>query len=285
MEMLQIYSTKCACKEVQVFLGEVNGAVQGALQDGGKPLRELQAGLCREDAQLWQQRRVLALGAAPGRGAAGAGLPPGHPLAARLLGAGERAGLRARPGCRAPLRILRGVAALLQAGVGEIPVGGFFVLGLPLVLHAAVLEPDLDLPLGEVEQSRDLHPPGPAEVFVEVKFLLQLQQLRVGVRGPEPPGAAGVCQPLGVLNTEKIARCKERERGQRRVWIRPLLVAAKAEHGSRGSRTGENKCLIKPFPLWKRVGNHSGPLAPRRRKDFAPWPFRLETFLLCHLLG
>lgn len=41
-----------------------------------------------------------------------------------------------------------------------------------LVLHPAVLEPDLDLPFGEVEQVGHLHTPGPAEVTVEMELLL-----------------------------------------------------------------------------------------------------------------
>ena len=54
------------------------------------------------------------------------------------------------------------------------------VLALPL--HAAVLEPDLDLAFGEAERVRDLDPATPGEVAVEVELLLQLERLvaRVG---------------------------------------------------------------------------------------------------------
>ena len=49
-------------------------------------------------------------------------------------------------------------------------------------LHAAVLEPDLDLALGEAENVRDLDAPAPRQVAVEVKFFLELQYLMLGVR-------------------------------------------------------------------------------------------------------
>lgn len=62
-------------------------------------------------------------------------------------------------------------------------------LGLPLVLHPAVLEPHFDLPLGEVQQGGYLHPSRSAQILVEVELLLQLQELCVGVRSPQPPGA------------------------------------------------------------------------------------------------
>lgn len=192
IEVLQIYGTKCAGKKVQIFLREVEGTLQGVLQSR----RELQAGLCREDAEFRQPRRALALGKAELRG--GGSGPIGTPRAAGLLGLRTPVRPRARPQRGALLGLIRGFAALVQAGVSDVPVGGFFVLCLPLVLHPAVLEPHFDLSLGQVEQSRDFHPTGPAEVFVEVEFLLQLQELRVGVRCPEPPRAAAVCQPLRV---------------------------------------------------------------------------------------
>lgn len=60
-----------------------------------------------------------------------------------------------------------------------------FTLRLPFVFHSPVLKPNFDLPLGEVQQSGDFHTPWPAEILVEVELLLQLQQLRVGVRRSE----------------------------------------------------------------------------------------------------
>ena len=57
-----------------------------------------------------------------------------------------------------------------------------------LVLHAPVLEPDLDLPLGEVQQVGHLHAAWPAQVAVEVEFLFQLHQLCTCVRRAHPLG-------------------------------------------------------------------------------------------------
>ncbi|KAJ8888461.1 hypothetical protein PR048_007951 [Dryococelus australis] len=57
---------------------------------------------------------------------------------------------------------------------------GHLVLLLPL--HAAVLEPDLDLALGQAECVGDLDAPPPRQVPVEVELLLQLQRLVPGVR-------------------------------------------------------------------------------------------------------
>ena len=65
-----------------------------------------------------------------------------------------------------------------------------------LPLHAPVLEPDLDLPLGEVQQVRDLDAPTARQVLVEVELLLQLQSLvaRVGRTRPLAVGAVqAVC--------------------------------------------------------------------------------------------
>lgn len=74
------------------------------------------------------------------------------------------------------------------------------MLRLPLVLHAPVLEPDFDLSLGEVQQGRDLDAARPAQVLVKVEFLLQLQQLRVGVSRAQParPAAGRLRQPLAI---------------------------------------------------------------------------------------
>lgn len=64
------------------------------------------------------------------------------------------------------------------------------MLRLPLVFHASVLEPDFDLPFGEIQQGGDLHASRPAQILVEVELLLQLQQLRVGVGRAQPARAA-----------------------------------------------------------------------------------------------
>ncbi len=56
-----------------------------------------------------------------------------------------------------------------------------------LELHAPVLEPNLDLPLRQAECVRDLNPPPPRQVVVEVELLLQLQRLEPGVGLPAPP--------------------------------------------------------------------------------------------------
>ena len=57
-------------------------------------------------------------------------------------------------------------------------------LGLlyPLVLGAAVLEPDLDLGFGQVERLGELEPPGPGDVLVPLVLQLESQRL-VGREG------------------------------------------------------------------------------------------------------
>lgn len=57
---------------------------------------------------------------------------------------------------------------------------------LLLPLHPPVLEPDLYLALGQTHSVRDLHPPAPGQVPVEVEFLLQLQSLLAGVGSARP---------------------------------------------------------------------------------------------------
>jgi len=65
-----------------------------------------------------------------------------------------------------------------------------------LLLHPPVLEPDLDLPLVEVEQVGHLHAPLFAQVAAEVELLLQLHQLRARVRGARPLGGRGHARAL-----------------------------------------------------------------------------------------
>lgn len=60
-----------------------------------------------------------------------------------------------------------------------------FALRLPFVFHSPVLKPNFDLSLGEVQQSGNFHTPWPAEILVEVKLLLQLQQLSISVSRSE----------------------------------------------------------------------------------------------------
>lgn len=43
------------------------------------------------------------------------------------------------------------------------------------------------LSLGEVQRRGDFDPPWPAQILAEMKLLFELQQLRVGVRGPQSP--------------------------------------------------------------------------------------------------
>ena len=59
---------------------------------------------------------------------------------------------------------------------------------LSLFLHSSVLEPDLDLALGETEKGGHFYPPGPTQVAVEVELLLQLHELGAGVRRPRSLG-------------------------------------------------------------------------------------------------
>lgn len=51
------------------------------------------------------------------------------------------------------------------------------------VLDAAVLEPDLNLLLGQIEVSRDLYAPKSRKVHVGGELPFQLQELRTGERG------------------------------------------------------------------------------------------------------
>ena len=79
-----------------------------------------------------------------------------------------------------------GVVAVGQGGVhlvhGHRVHAGHLVLLLPL--HAAVLEPDLDLPLREAQSVGDLYPPASRQVPVEVELLLKLEGLVACVGRP-----------------------------------------------------------------------------------------------------
>jgi len=61
-----------------------------------------------------------------------------------------------------------------------------------LPLHPPVLEPDLDLSLGETELVRDLDASPAGEVAVEVELLLQLQRLVASVRRTSSLAVAAV---------------------------------------------------------------------------------------------
>ena len=63
---------------------------------------------------------------------------------------------------------------------------------LLLELHPSVLEPDLDLTLGEAERMRDLNATPPCEIMVKVKFLLKLQSLESCVGLSASPSGTSV---------------------------------------------------------------------------------------------
>lgn len=63
------------------------------------------------------------------------------------------------------------------------------ILVLLLIPHPAVLKPDLDLAIGELQPGGHLQPPGTTEIRVEVELFLQFQQLAVGEGRSLPPDA------------------------------------------------------------------------------------------------
>lgn len=79
-----------------------------------------------------------------------------------LKGAGISLQQGPAPIIQGGLVLLVAVDAVLDARPSPLPVVVLLALGLPLVLHASVLEPHFDLPLGQVQQSRYFHPPRPA---------------------------------------------------------------------------------------------------------------------------
>jgi len=58
---------------------------------------------------------------------------------------------------------------------------------LLLLLHASVLEPDLDLTLGEVERDRQFDATPTRQIAAVVEFLLQFERLVASVRLPTSP--------------------------------------------------------------------------------------------------
>ena len=62
---------------------------------------------------------------------------------------------------------------------------------LLLELHPPVLEPDLDLALGQAERVGDLYAPPPGEIMVKMELLLQLQGLEPSIGlSTSPPGTS-----------------------------------------------------------------------------------------------
>jgi len=57
---------------------------------------------------------------------------------------------------------------------------------LLLLLHASVLEPDLDLALGEVQRHREFDATSTRQIATVVELLLELQRLMTGVRLATP---------------------------------------------------------------------------------------------------
>lgn len=99
-----------------------------------------------------------------------------------------------------------------------------------LHFHPAVLEPDLDLPLGEVEQSGHLVPTVPGEVHVEQEFFLQFQCLVLCIRAALLPCGASV-EPVGSRVTCGRGR-ETRGLGGEAAHPPPRLGARKTPRGS-----------------------------------------------------
>ena len=89
------------------------------------------------------------------------------------------------------------------------------ILVLLLVPHPAVLKPDLDLPIGELQPSGHLQPPRTTQVGTEVELLLQLQQLAVGESRSFPPDTqpSSACQTHRHIATDWCRREHIKKRG------------------------------------------------------------------------
>ncbi|MEE6527049.1 hypothetical protein FKM82_028104 [Ascaphus truei] len=89
---------------------------------------------------------------------------------------------------------------------GGLPGFGVCIPSLDsLPLGSAVLEPDFDLDLAELQGVGYLGPLGEGQVLLAVELLLQLQELLAGERRPPPPvlprgcGVVGTIRVLGAL--------------------------------------------------------------------------------------
>lgn len=56
---LQVDGTERAGEEVQLFLGKGHGTVERALQAGRKASGHLETGVCSEEVEVGQERRIL----------------------------------------------------------------------------------------------------------------------------------------------------------------------------------------------------------------------------------
>lgn len=70
-------------------------------------------------------------------------------------------------------------------------------LRLLLELHAPILEPNFDLPFGELQTVRDLDAPTPSKVFVIAELFLQFKRLVSSVR--LAASLAFTCYPMWVV--------------------------------------------------------------------------------------
>jgi len=144
-----------------------------------------------------------------------------------LKGAGISLQQGPAPLVQGALVVLVAVDAVLWARPFALPVVVLLALVLPLVLHAPVLEPHFDLPLRQVQQGRYFHSPRPAQILVEVELLLQLQQLCVGVRCPQPAGAPS--SPTALHNLRRawkinITGSTGLKNAGHQSYINPLLL-------------------------------------------------------------
>lgn len=94
----------------------------------------------------------------------------------------------------------------VPATPGGCPAAALLVL-LFFPLHAAILEPDLDMPLGQVQHDGQLYPAWPRDVLVEQELLLQLQQLRASVGRARPLVLLGFCGVGTACETQDVRVC------------------------------------------------------------------------------
>jgi len=97
-------------------------------------------------------------------------------------------------------RVVREAARALAAAAVRAPLGG---LALLLVLHAAVLEPDLHLLLRQAQVRGDLDPPESGEVHVRGELALKFQELRARERRAHPLAVLYVAAVGGACREEQ----------------------------------------------------------------------------------